>query len=238
MFRKLIFSFLVSYVTALLKIGLGYKWNDFDNVLMSTSVIFEVSNIHTGKWCVLLCLQNEACVSVFHRRQYRRCQFHDVLFMSPGDGEEETGTEYYSLTTGACPSGYVHNRLLNFCYQLHTDSTLHKKALADCACRGEHFVLIDSADKQKHIIKQTNSSSENRKKNFFIDGSDVAEEGKWVYHDGRPMTYFAWRQGYPLNAKDDQDYIVVHKSSEIGSVFMWKDRRPNNTYYYTCQKDL
>ncbi|XP_046353299.2 uncharacterized protein LOC124133097 [Haliotis rufescens] len=137
---------------------------------MSTSVIFEVSDIHSGKWCVLLCLQNEACVSVFHRRQHRRCQFHDVLFMSPEDGEEETGTEYYSLTTGACPSGYIHNRILNFCYKLYPDNLPYDDGLADCMSRGEHFVAIDSADKQNHVVKQITSSSATVASSYYFDG--------------------------------------------------------------------
>ncbi|XP_071083231.1 perlucin-like [Haliotis cracherodii] len=238
MILKLIYLCLVSDVTSILKTGSGVKWTKFDNVIMSSHIMSEVSNIHRDIWCVFLCLQNKACVSVFYRGQHQRCQFHDVLFMSPEDGEEETGTKYYSFTTGACPSGYVHNRLLNFCYQVHTDRTPHKKALADCASRGEHFVVIDSADKQNHVVKQVNLSSENRQINFFIDGSDLAEEGKWVYHDGRPMTYFAWRPGYPLNIYPEQDYIIIHQSNTIGSAFMWQDRKKNNAYRYICQKDL
>ncbi|XP_046575478.1 galactose-specific lectin nattectin-like [Haliotis rubra] len=119
--------------------------------------------------------------------------------MSPKDGEQDTGTTYYSVTTEACPSDYVHNRLLNLCYQLHLNKINRDDGLADCTTRGEHLVVIDSEDKQIHLLKQISSSSENLKHNYFIDGSDAANEGQWLLHDGRPMTYFAWRPGFPAN---------------------------------------
>ncbi|XP_046556079.1 perlucin-like [Haliotis rubra] len=174
----------------------------------------------------------EACVSAFYRRQHRRCQLHDVLFMSPQDGQEETGTVYYSLTSGACPPGYIHNRLLNFCYQLHLDKFLYAEGLADCTTRGEHLVTIDSPDTQSHFVKQVTASTDSTKSSYYIHGSDAATEGQWVYNDGRPVTYFAWDSGSPMNATASRDYIVALKFS----AFRWQDRGPEHSRYYACEK--
>ncbi|XP_046353354.1 perlucin-like [Haliotis rufescens] len=235
MLLKLIVLCLVHYAPAMIRTGSGVKWKEFDNVLVSTSVTSEISNIYSGKLCLLLCLHNEACVSVFYIQKHRRCQFHDVLFMSPGDGDQEEGTEYYSLTTGACPSGYVHNRRLNFCYKLHHDKLPYDDGLADCTSRGEHFVVIDSSDKQSHVVKQITSSSATMTSSYYFDGSDAANEGQWVFHDGRPMTYFAWSPGHPANATARHDYIVA---SKVSNAFTWQDRRRGEAKYYICQKDL
>ncbi|XP_067684629.1 perlucin-like [Haliotis asinina] len=238
MILKLILLSLVTYATAVIKTELGFKWTQFDNVIMSTSVLYEVSNLRGRIWCVARCLQDHACISVFYRRQYRRCQFHDVLFMSPKDGEQETGTRYYSVTTNACPSHYVHNRLLNICYQLHLNKINRNEGLADCTTRGEHLVVIDSEDKQVHLLKQISSSSENLEHNYFIDGSDAATEGQWILHDGRPMTYFAWRPGFPANVSTAHDYIIESKLIQRTSIYVWQDRASKDTKYYICQKDL
>ncbi|XP_067684632.1 tetranectin-like protein [Haliotis asinina] len=176
----------------------------------------------------------KACVSVFYRQQHRRCQLHDILFMSPQDGQEEVGTVYYSLSTGACPPGYVHSRLLNFCYQLHLQSILYNESLSDCSSRGEHFITIDSPDKQSHFVKQVTASSDSKRYSYYIDGSDAATEGQWVYHDSRPVTYFAWDRGYPENSSSIRDYLVASKAS----AFRWQDRRAQDTKYYACEKDI
>ncbi|XP_067684820.1 tetranectin-like protein [Haliotis asinina] len=155
--------------------------------------------------------------------------------MSPQDGQEEAGTVYYSLTSDACQPGYIHNRPLNFCYQLHLDITNYADGLADCNSRGEHFLVIDSPDKQSHFVKQVTASTDSRKNSFYIDGSDAATEGQWVYHDSRPMTYFAWSPGFPYNQTEDADHLVATKADNS---FMWQDRKTKWDKFYICQKDL
>ncbi|XP_067684679.1 collectin-12-like [Haliotis asinina] len=237
MVSRLIILCFVSYATALINAGFGSKLSQFDDIIMSISVLSHVSNVSSGTQCVILCLQTNACVSVFYRRQHRRCQFHDVLFMSPEDGEQETGTEYYSLKTDGCPPGYVQNRLLNFCYQLHLNKINHNNGLADCTSRGEHLVVIDTEDKQNHIVKQITSSSASQRFSYYIDGSDADTEGQWLLHDGRPMTYFAWSPGFPENKTPNFDVITASKIIPE-YIFTWQDRSPVEKKYYICQKDL
>ncbi|XP_067684883.1 perlucin-like [Haliotis asinina] len=234
MIRELMFLCLLNRTPALINIGFGVKWKEFDNVLVSKPFTFEILNVYSSTECVLLCLQIEACVSVFYRRQHRRCQFHDVLFMSPEDGQQDPGTEYYSLTVGTCPPGYVHNRLLNICYQLHLDKITYDDGLTDCTSRGEHFAVIDSEDKQNHVAKQITLSSD-AAFSYFLDGSDAENEGQWVFHDGRPMTYFAWSPDNPTNTSEQHDYLVA---SRFTKPFLWQDRRRVETKRYICQKDL
>ncbi|XP_067684808.1 C-type lectin domain family 4 member E-like [Haliotis asinina] len=235
---KLLLLCLLGRATSLMRSGFGLKWTQFDNIIMSKNIISEVSDVHCGKRCVLQCLQNDGCISVFYRRQHRRCQFHDVLFMSPEDGEQETGTEYYSLTTGICPTHYVQNRLLNLCYQFHTVTTSYDDALADCTSRGEHFMVIDSEDKQTHFVTQSTSSKVTAKCSYFIDGSDAANEGQWEFHDGRPMPFFAWSPGFPANASSSLDYIIAKKLVTNGSAYLWTERARFHSNCYICQRDI
>ncbi|XP_046372775.1 perlucin-like [Haliotis rufescens] len=233
-FIILVLTYFVTGASPSVKSGFGNKWESFTNIIIPTDILSEVSDILSRVTCVSLCLKDEACVSVFYRQQHRRCQLHDVVFLSPQDGQQETGTVYYSLTAGACPSGYVHNRLLNFCYQLHLDKLLYDVGLADCTARGEHFVVIDSADKQNHVVKQITSSSDSNVTSYYFDGSDATNEGQWVFHDGRPMTYFAWSPSFPVNLTY-RHYVVA---SKVDNAFQWQDRKRAETKYYICEKDI
>ncbi|XP_067684882.1 tetranectin-like protein [Haliotis asinina] len=154
--------------------------------------------------------------------------------MSPSNGKEEMGTLYYSLSSGNCPPRYIHNRLLNVCYQLHLNKALYIEGLADCRSRGEHFIVIDSSDKQSHFVKQVTASKDSRKSSYYIDGSDAATEGQWVYHDGRPMTYFAWAPDYPDNSTVTKDYISASRTR----AFRWRDRIVDQRKFYACEKDI
>ncbi|XP_046554011.1 galactose-specific lectin nattectin-like [Haliotis rubra] len=154
--------------------------------------------------------------------------------MSPQDGEEEAGTVYYSVRTGDCPSGYVHNRLLNFCYQLHADRKMYNDALADCRSRDEHLAVIDREEKQNHIAKQIPSSSDTNICSYFIDGSDAVKEGQWVFHDGRDVTYKPWARGFPKN-ETGRNYIVARKHENFrwhNSDIQWDDK------CYICERDM
>ncbi len=96
----LLLTCLVNVVSPFAKTGFGNKWENFTNIVITSDVLYEVSNIRSTVECVSLCLMTNVCVSAFYRLQHRRCQLHDVLFMSPQDGQAETGTVYYSLSTG------------------------------------------------------------------------------------------------------------------------------------------
>ncbi|XP_067684325.1 uncharacterized protein [Haliotis asinina] len=234
MFVFITLTYLVTPASPLVKTGFGNKRDSFTNVIITSDILSEFSNIGSDVECVSLCLMTESCASVFYRSQHGQCQLHNVLFMSPLDGQEEAGTVYYSLTSGACPPGYVYSRLLNFCYQLHLDKIPYANGLADCGSRGEHLVTIDSPDKQIHFAKQVTASSDSKTYSYYIDGSDAATEGEWVYHDSRPVTYFAWAPGYPENSSVNRDYLAASRAYQ----FRWQDRASHEAKYYACEKDI
>ncbi|XP_046578861.1 uncharacterized protein LOC124286539 [Haliotis rubra] len=228
-----ILTCIVHYASPVIETAYGTKWKNFTNILVDTNIISEVQNIGNKFTCLNMCLENKACVSVFFRQQHRRCQFHDVLFMSPQDGKPETGTEYYSIASDGCPSTYVHNRILNFCYEVHFNNLDFTNGVADCNSRGDHFIAIDSQDKQDHILKQLSASSDGKQKKYLIDGSDEANEGTWLLKDGRTMTYFAWGTDYPKNGTD-KDFIVADPNDQ----FRWGDKAGNVPKRYICERHL
>ncbi|XP_046578826.1 uncharacterized protein LOC124286494 [Haliotis rubra] len=161
------------------------------------------------------------------------CQLHDVLFMSPQDGDPETGTLYFTVVTGGCPSTHAHNRILNFCYEVHFNRLNYADGVADCNSRGDHFIVIDSQEKQDHMLKQITASSEAVEKKYLIDGSKNNTGGIWLSHDGTPMTYFAWVPPYPKNLANQFSIIA-----DPGADFQWGDKSGTLPKRYICQRDI
>ncbi|XP_071084059.1 perlucin-like [Haliotis cracherodii] len=233
LFTLILISVTIYASPCVIETAYGTKWMSFTDVIVRSNIISEVSNIGNRFTCLGLCLQNEACVSVFYRQQHRRCQLHDVLFMSSQDGEQEMGTVYYSINTGGCPLTYIQYRLLNICYQIHLNGTTFQSGVADCSSRGEHFIVIDSDDKQNHMRKQINSSSDNISRKFHLDGSDEVNEGRWLFHDDRVMTYFAWGPGYPQNLSG-KNFLVADPEVD----FLWSDKEGSEEKRYICERDI
>ncbi|XP_067684472.1 perlucin-like [Haliotis asinina] len=229
-----ILTSLLHYASPALETAYGTKWKNFTDVLVDSNIISDVQNIGNKFTCLGLCLENKACVSVFFRQQQQRCQLHDVLFVSPQDGQEEMGTLYFSITTDGCPPTYVHNRILNFCYEVQFNNLDYISGVADCNSRGDHFIVIDSQDKQDHIRKQIVASSDGLQKKYLLDGTDEVTEGTWLFHDGRKMTYSAWAPGYPKNKTADKDFIVADPSDH----FLWGDKEGNTPKRYICERDI
>ncbi|XP_071083924.1 uncharacterized protein [Haliotis cracherodii] len=235
--KTMLFILIVTSVmhctSPVIQIAHGTKWITFIDVIVRTNIVSEVENIGNILTCVNQCFQNEACVSVFYRQQHQRCQLHDVLFMSPQDGEQEAGTVYYSVATDGCPPTYVHNRILNICYQVQYNLVTYADGVADCNSRGDHYIVIDNVDKQNHMLKQINSSSDGLAKKYHIDGSDNTTEGTWLLHDGRVMTYFAWSPGYPMNSSL-KNFLIADPTDD----FRWGDKSGNLGKRYICERDI
>ncbi|XP_046372779.2 uncharacterized protein LOC124146507 isoform X1 [Haliotis rufescens] len=147
--------------------------------------------------------------------------------------EEHTAIIKALQQKGGCPLTYIQYRMLNICYQIHLNGTTFQSGVADCNSRGEHFIVIDNAEKQNHIRKQINSSSDNISRKFHLDGSDEVNEGRWLLHDDRVMTYFAWGPGYPQNFSG-KNFLVADPEVD----FLWSDKEGSEEKRYICERDI
>ena len=74
--------------------------------------------------------------------------------------------------------------------------------------------------------------------NFYLGGSDSAQEGTWVWSDGTAWTYVNWGSGAPNNENNDENCI-------IGNWFErghWQDGTCDRTGWwvvgYACEKKI
>lgn len=96
-------------------------------------------------------------------------------------------------------------------YYFFTVQCSAQEAAQQCDNAGGHLARIDSDEEYDMIMKvlqtvrQLQRADEMR---AWIDGSDKAAEGQWVYADGTPMTYFRWGPGEPNNS-DNEDFVEL-----------------------------
>ena len=103
----------------------------------------------------------------------------------------------------------------------------HQAALNYCAENGGHLARIESKDEQEFIEKLLANSNESH----WIDGSDAAREGRWMFSNGTPMQYFNWGvPGEPSNRSGDtgapQHFLTIYPES-----FTWDDKEPSRYHF-------
>ena len=109
----------------------------------------------------------------------------------------------------------------------------HQAALNQCVENGGHLARIESKDEQNFIEKIIADSNESH----WIDGSDAASEGQWMFSNGTPMQYFKWAPEEPSNWSGDtgapQHFLTIYPES-----FTWDDKEPSRHLFpYICEWD-
>jgi hypothetical protein len=96
-------------------------------------------------------------------------------------------------------------------YYFFTVQCSAQEAAQQCDNAGGHLARIGSDEEYDMIMKVLQTVRQLQREGemrAWIDGSDKAAEGQWVYTDGTPMTYFRWGPGEPNNS-DNEDSIVL-----------------------------
>ena len=106
----------------------------------------------------------------------------------------------------------------------------HQAALNYCAENGGHLARIESKDEQAFIERLLSGSNES----YWIDGRDEAREGRWMFSNGTPMSYFNWHPGEPNNNQGIEDFLMVYASR---SKNVWNDADGASSNPLICEWD-
>jgi len=93
-------------------------------------------------------------------------------------------------------------------------------AIANAEQLGGHLARIESREEHEFIVHLIKGAERGM---FLIDGSDKETPGKWLWSDGRAITYFAWDKGEPNNRKGREHSLRMLKRG------LMKDDRPSAT---------
>uniref|UniRef100_A0A8W8NXL2 C-type lectin domain-containing protein n=1 Tax=Magallana gigas TaxID=29159 RepID=A0A8W8NXL2_MAGGI len=92
-------------------------------------------------------------------------------------------------------------------YLLGLKAATWNNAQLDCSVKGAKLVEIHSPEEDVYIGYLAN----NLTGNVWLGGTDVAEEGKWVWQStGTIFSYSAWYSGQPNNYQN-QDCLCLYR---------------------------
>ena len=90
---------------------------------------------------------------------------------------------------------------------------------------GGRLAVVDNAKKQALIYSKVKSVGD-----AWIGATDEAQEGVWLYTDGRPLTYSNWNGGEPNNSGGNEDYAEMYMSSG-----RWNDLNGSQSYPFIIE---
>jgi hypothetical protein len=96
-------------------------------------------------------------------------------------------------------------------YYFFTVPASPREATQQCENAGGYLLRIDSDeeyDAMCQVLQNVRRLQRAEEVRVWIDGSDKATEGQWLYSDATPKNYFRWGPGQPDNASDE-DFIEL-----------------------------
>ena len=99
-------------------------------------------------------------------------------------------------------------------------------AEAFCLNLGGHLVSVESPEKNAEVFDK----SEN--KWVWLGGTDEAEEGDWIWTDGKPWEFTRWANHQPDSRKGDEDCVYLKTETEIPK---WYNEPCSSRLFFLCQ---
>lgn len=105
----------------------------------------------------------------------------------------------------------------------------YHRGSATYACRGSNYERLLVAD-----TKAINKWLANRKESTWIGASDVANEGKWVWSNGKQVTTNFWAKGEPNNS-GRAEHCALFVPDKEGRISGWEDHYCGEDHAYACE---
>ncbi|MFO0878116.1 MAG: family 16 glycoside hydrolase [Gemmataceae bacterium] len=119
-------------------------------------------------------------------------------------------------------------------YKVFTPQLSWREASTKCEELGGNLVIIRSKEENALVTRLVDEAG---LVEAWIGATDVMEEGKWIWIDGKPLVYSNWFKGQPNNKDGEEHYalLMVNRGGE------WSDQ-PNESKQhrpgYVCQWDI
>lgn len=119
-------------------------------------------------------------------------------------------------------------------YYFDSQRMTQEDAAAKCRELGGYLVRIENAAEWKFVAsylmrrvdKRTNQELE-----VWIDGTDSRSEGRWLFFDGTPMTYFAFAAPEPRGGTRENGVAV----KAVKDAAVWNDYPQNAAFGFICE---
>lgn len=81
-------------------------------------------------------------------------------------------------------------------------------ARSACEAAGGHLAIVGDAEEAAFVAKLCDG------RYMFLGASDAAEEGRWLWVDGTPLTFAHWMRGQPNDYTGSEDYLATYDEGE------------------------
>lgn len=95
---------------------------------------------------------------------------------------------------------------------------------AEAMVLGGHLVTINDAAENQWVADTFFPLTQIVPCSLWIGLNDVAEEGRFVWSSGEPVTFTYWYPGEPNNAGGLEDFTVIRHPTEASPTVSWNDQ--------------
>jgi len=110
-------------------------------------------------------------------------------------------------------------------------------ARRQCEALGGHLARIETAEEQQFVASLI---SVGRRKKYWLDGSDEVVEGRWVFGNGKELTYTNWDTNEPNNQSGLQHCLQIYRGrNREGRNWhgLWDDDNAGSRKGFVCEWD-
>ncbi|XP_067653958.1 perlucin-like isoform X1 [Haliotis asinina] len=130
-----------------------------------------------------------------------------------------------------CPLGFVHYR--RSCYWFSVVKGSFVEAHGYCQYLGSHLATIESRDEDSfirgHVLRHGKAEK------YWLGGTDLNLEGKWLWEGQRPFGFRNWIPGQPDNWKHHEHCLEIRKHHHH---YLWNDFECHVPLHFICEKEL
>ncbi|KAI8513851.1 Carboxypeptidase N [Branchiostoma belcheri] len=106
--------------------------------------------------------------------------------------------EHISRSATACPNGYIYHHPSRSCYKTFNQESNYTHAVTTCTSDGGTLAMPRDAVTNTFLINLKNAVDNSASFRFGL--TDIHQEGRWVWEDGRVLGGFSsWASGEPNN---------------------------------------
>ena len=145
--------------------------------------------------CLILCGEDQECMSFFYQSLSKTCYLHTIVFISWNDTDNSESTSYYIVGDDKdCPlsKGYFHKRSLKFCYQIIYEQMNITNAVRTCREINGMFGFSFDLEVHNHLIAASEGSFILRKRKFWTGMEYDEVKGEFVFQYGIAPDFGRW----------------------------------------------
>ncbi|XP_078687050.1 uncharacterized protein LOC144919470 [Branchiostoma floridae x Branchiostoma belcheri] len=113
-----------------------------------------------------------------------------------------------------CPSGYTYRQPSRLCYKVFNQESDYSSAKATCSSDGGTLAMPRDAATNTFLINLKNAVDNSAYFRFGL--TDISQEGRWVWEDGRVLGGFSsWGSGEPNNLDNNEDCAEYFSGNHV-----------------------